>query len=120
MNTDIILRLLIWAQGEERLGSMSLGLALRDAAREIETLQHKCAMLESDVEALMNKRGLRVAQLEKERNIYQQGVDLLKKRIYELEKERDDARKMYCDLVASDDEQEAKHIAGELDWDCYD
>lgn len=48
MNTDIILRLLIWAQGEERRGSMSLGLVLREAAKEIERLQKERDMARRD------------------------------------------------------------------------
>lgn len=110
MNTDIILRLLSWARGTERSGSVGLATVLREAAFEIEKLQretsvlkNKCEILESDVEALQNKKGLRAAF---------------------LEKERDEARRLYCSAVEEIEwgiTNETKYMCAKaLGWDCFD
>ena len=134
MNTDIILRLLIWAQGEERSGSMSLGLALREAAKEIEELyldntrlQNKCDMLESDVEALMTKRGVRAAFLEKEleRQVDEANAEIKRLRQENatltaehdaLRAERDEVRQSYCSLMEAYRGGNGRITANKLGW----
>jgi hypothetical protein len=74
-DNDIVNRLHAIMCSNVGCGDLRISMTAKLAADEIERLRKerdeamkKCEILESDVEALMNKRGLRVSALEKERD----------------------------------------------------
>jgi hypothetical protein len=46
-------------------------------------------------------------------------IDRLDKKISSLTEERDEARKMYCNMTAYGNERDARYIAKRWSWDCF-
>lgn len=94
--------------------------AERDAAFD------QIEILQSDVEALMDKRGVTNTQLQQELNARIAMCDMRSEKIIELTAERDEARRMYCNSMSTvtatyvnSMRKTPEQLAKEMNWNCF-
>ena len=123
MSDDIVTRLRKEISKRDRPYPVELLPELREAADEMERLRRNtgCARNQGTTqfcaEALDAQREVETLKAELVRNAdeFRETITELRQRIETLTDERDEARRLICDLSWED----SREVAKQLDWDCF-